>query len=70
MNQEPNCPPMATTERVYYYNVEDLPRVAVPATSIARFTFNFSAVPQRLAYDDFFRISIFVDGGLSGRSSR
>jgi len=66
---EPDCPKQATTERVYYYNVEDLPRVAVPAASVARFTFNFSAIPKRLAYDDFFRISIYVDGGASGRSS-
>ena len=56
-------------QRTSYYNVEDLPRIPVPASSIARFTFDFTNIPERLVYDDFYRISIFIDSGESGRSS-
>ena len=49
---------------ISYYNVEDLPRIAVPATSIARIVFNFTSIPERLQYDNFFRISIFIDSGI------
>ena len=61
------CGNTENTVAASYYNVEDLPRIAVPATSVARFTFNFTGIPKRLAYDDFFRISIFIDSGPSGR---
>ena len=63
---EDEVPPLTSNiESVLYYKIQDLPRAALPALSVARLTFNFTSLPRGLKYDDHFRISLFLDSSTS-----